>query len=259
MKNIKTYREMLKESSDFRLSPKAQEMLRLATRQYYSEPVKKLRDLLASGEINVNEPLTENGSTALIVASYSNDLAVMQACIDAGAMVNAVNNVNGRTALWNVCKNGFHGNTRGIEMLLKNGADPNHLDKEGRSVLHACATDQWYAERFAVKNKIDMLVAAGADPNLTDPEGKTPLGLLIDDWRSRKKRHARYPEEMEDAWKELIVAAKAMINAGADALQAFDGTAEVLEFFKGNVDWMPEGPLSNKLQRMQRGKSAFGM
>ena len=34
---------------------------------------------------------------------------------------------------------------------------------------------------------------------------------------------------------------------------------EVMEFFDGDVSWMPDGPFAAKLKRMQRGKSAFGM
>ena len=60
-----------------------------------------------------------------------------------------------------------------LEVLLKNGANPNFIDSKGRTPL-----------MYAVLTSLDMvkkLLAHGADPNLTDFEGRTPLTLAIVD------------------------------------------------------------------------------
>jgi hypothetical protein len=56
--------------------------------------------------------------------------------------------------------------------------------------------------------------------------------------------------------------ASGLIACGADPAHAFSSTEEILSFFDGDLSWlpgMPEGPMKDKLKRMQRGKSAFGM
>ena len=50
-----------------------------------------------------------------------------------------------------------------------------------------------------------------------------------------------------------------LILNGADHLKAFKDPANIIEFFKGNIDWWPEGEPKAKLKRMARGKQAFGM
>ena len=56
--------------------------------------------------------------------------------------------------------------------------------------------------------------------------------------------------------------ASGLIGCGADPMSAFNSTEQILSFFDGDLSWlpgMPEGPMKDKLKRMQRGKSAFGM
>ena len=60
-----------------------------------------------------------------------------------------------------------------LELLLKNGADPNFIDSKGRTPL-------MYAVLTGLK-MVYKLLLHGADPNLGDIEGRTPLTLAVID------------------------------------------------------------------------------
>ena len=75
-----------------------------------------------------------------------------------------------------------------------------------------------------------------------------------------KPTEAFYRDYLDMEWKawEQGMVAKLLIQRGADPFKAFKDPQKIIEFFKGDIDWMEE-PLKTKLKRMQRGKSAFGM
>lgn len=59
--------------------------------------------------------------------------------------------------------------------------------------------------------------------------------------------------------KDLV---KQLISIGADPMTEFGTAEELVSFFDGDFSWvtgMPEGPVKDKLLRMKKGKSAFGM
>jgi ankyrin repeat protein len=70
-----------------------------------------------------------------------------------------------------------------IMYLVRRGADPNELDKKGRTPLMVII-DEWWDEDTV--SRIHKLLGLGADPNLCDKKGNTPL-MLIDDPTYRSK------------------------------------------------------------------------
>ena len=98
---------------------------------------------------------------------YTCSIQTVQAIIDHGADVNAVNN-RGQTALWFACKDG---QDRFVKTLSDARTDPNINDKYGDSCLHAvihgnCSTAT-----------IQRIIDRGADVNATNKDGSTPLLL----------------------------------------------------------------------------------
>ena len=60
-----------------------------------------------------------------------------------------------------------------LEILLRNGADPNLIDSKGRTPLMYSVLESF--------NMIDILLMNGADPDIGDFEGRTPLTLAVID------------------------------------------------------------------------------
>ena len=97
-----------------------------------------------------------------------------------------------------------------------------------------------------------FLLDNGAAIDQEDFFGNTPLYQAAH-W----DRTGDYLDMEWKAWEQGMVA-KLLIQRGADPFKAFKDPQKIIEFFKGDIDWMEE-PLKTKLKRMQRGKSAFGM
>ena len=124
------------------------------------------------------------------------------------------------------------GNTNIVADLLDMGAQVDARNPFGWTVLH-----------WAARN------------------GKTDVSRLLLD------RGAQVDARGADDWTPLYWAATnghtdtamLLILNGADHLKAFKDPANIIEFFKGNIDWWPEGEPKAKLKRMARGKQAFGM
>ena len=124
------------------------------------------------------------------------------------------------------------GNTNAVADLLDMGAQVDARNPFGWTVLH-----------WAARN------------------GKTDVSRLLLD------RGAQVDARGADDWTPLYWAATnghtdtamLLILNGADHLKAFKDPANIIEFFKGNIDWWPEGEPKAKLKRMARGKQAFGM
>lgn len=120
-----------------------------------------------------------------------------------------------------------------VKRLLDRGAEVDARDEDGQTSLHWAA---WYGEYHI--DIARLLLDKGADPNAAADDGRTPLHLAVVNGNTSN--------------------AKLLIQRGADPFKAFDGPEEVIEFFGGDIDWMPED-IKAKLRRMQRGKQAFGM
>lgn len=167
------------------------------------------------------------------------ELGLTDACsnlIDRGADVNASNEKKRSydipskwTPLFAACVGGYHLTAK---LLLDRGADTELRNENGFTPLLA-------AVAFGRYSSAKLLIDRGANVEAKNNDGDTPLYIA---------RTRREPD-----------IAMLLIQGGADPFTAFESAAEILEFFKGDIDWMSEGDLKTKLKRMQRGKSAFGM
>src|SRR3954464_14452518 len=82
------------------------------------------------------EPAAEaDGSTALHVASYQDDVKTADALIRSGVNVNAANDL-GVTPLWNACLNG---SASMVRLLLQAGANPNAALLSGETPVMVAA------------------------------------------------------------------------------------------------------------------------
>lgn len=159
------------------------------------------------------------------------ELGLTDACsnlLDRGADVNA-RNERKWTPLYSACVNGY---PLTAKLLLDRGADTELRNENGFTPLLAMVALGRYSSA-------KLLIDRGANVEAKNNDGNTPLYIA----RSRREPDI----------------AMLLIQGGADPFTAFENAAEILEFFKGDIDWMSEGDLKTKLKRMQRGKSAFGM
>ena len=157
------------------------------------------------------------------------------------------------------------GNTNIVADLLDMGAQVDARNPFGWTVLHWAATN-------GHTDTAMLLLDRGAQVDARNPfgwtvlhwaarNGKTDVSRLLLD------RGAQVDARGADDWTPLYWAATnghtdtamLLILNGADHLKAFKDPANIIEFFKGNIDWWPEGEPKAKLKRMARGKQAFGM
>ena len=99
------------------------------------------------------------------------DEGLVKVLLEAGAKVNAVNS-NKETPLQLAVKGGHY---KVAEFLLRSGADPNMLDRSGKSALTEAITQFGGGGTF-----VKLLLEHGADPNLGQDFGKSPLACSID-------------------------------------------------------------------------------
>ena len=119
-----------------------------------------------------------------------------------------------------------HGNVRPYV------ADVNSKDPDtGMTALHNAALK-------GHEKVVEVLLDNGAAIDPEDFFGNTPLGHAVK--------------------KNMEHVVRLLIQRGADAFKAFDDPLKIIEFFKGDIDWMPEG-LKTKLMRAKRSRQAFGM
>lgn len=155
-----------------------------------------IKDLIASGDINstltfstniVNTEDTEydlsitfdEGTTALMIASYYGYDDLVNALVKNGADVNKKNSRNYTALLyaadiWSRQGIGIdNSNFNTVEILVMNKADINAVNKYGWSPL-------FFAAENSNSDVAAFLVDNGADINLTADEGVTPLILAND-------------------------------------------------------------------------------
>jgi len=77
-------------------------------------------------------------------------------------------NMREKSAATEMCDAGFRGDVNKVQTLLRNGAEVNVSDYDGRTALHLAASE-------GKLKMVQFLIEQGADPNLQDRWGGTPL------------------------------------------------------------------------------------
>jgi ankyrin repeat protein len=219
--NIKTYTDSLNEAES---QEDLNRELLDAAREGKTSTVKDLLD--RGAQVDARD---KYGSTPLHRAAIHDHTDIARLLLDRGAEVDARDR-DGQTPLHWAARNDH---TDIARLLLDRGAEVDARDRDGQTPLH-------WAAFYGRKDTARLLLDRGAEVDARNKYGHTPL-----------YNAAFMGFSSTDT-------ARFLIQSGADPFKAFKGTEEVLEFFRGDVDWMPED-IKAKLKRMQRGKQAFGM
>ena len=101
-----------------------------------------------------------------------------------------------------------------------------------------------YAAESTSIEAMEILLDAGAETEAVNKEGRTPIMIL---------------GTLYTLSDDMIKAIKLLITRGADPFKRFSSPQEFIDFFDGDIDWMPDGDLKRKLQLMKRSKKMFGV
>lgn len=153
---------------------------------------------------DIDVSLQDNhGTSSLMVAAHKGHIAVVEALINHGAVVNMKNNSDitalslvANTRYFNIAKllvekganvnhqdwigdtaliNASYKNSHDIvSMLIENGADVNLVNNKGRNALI-------YALYYGHQELAELLIKKGSELNIQDNSGLTPLSLAITD------------------------------------------------------------------------------
>ena len=158
-----------------------------------------------------------------------------------------------------------------IKGLLANGANPNAVDRQLRNPL-------WQAAYYGNSHFIPVLIEAGSNPNHRDEFEGIAMdravyrrnvdsikhlidgGSMVDEGHLRtliQMANGRYiTEDPDDAISVIHI-----INAGVDPWSVFTPEEFFNFFVKRGVqvfDFLPEGPMKDKIKRVQREEDLFG-
>lgn len=181
--------------------------------------------LLLEHQVAVDQRLP-NDTTALMVAAAMGHPEILEALLDGGADVNAVD-ASGRSALHAAAQFGFEHNDslrarRLFDGLLKRGADINHADSEGKTplllLLGAHLRPGSDCDATHIGALVPLLIDAGARVEHADQRGVTAL-------------HAC-------AMHALLPPARVLLSRGADrlAVDAFGRSAADVARQVGYID-----------------------
>jgi ankyrin repeat protein len=140
----------------------------LAIRQCLHKTVKRIMKSTWPKDIDLRKVVN-----APIIGSYpSREICntILRELIEGGVDVNRPDS-NGRTALFGALQ---YPDT--VELLLKYGAQPNVIDRQGIGILHDL--------RNAKPESVAILIKAGVNPNRKDQKGDSPLHHLTQDMES---------------------------------------------------------------------------
>ena len=206
--------------------------------------------LTVRGDPNVRDP--RNGRTLLHVAAMANAPRLIEALVEAGALIEAGDHDSNTALHYSAAANGVAaigalleagadlearnrfgetplqfaaygspGVPEAISMLLDAGADPNvrEYTAGARTPLHRAAWGAGLSQRGSLTTNmavLALLLEAGADPNIRDDEGRPPLRPWV-------------------ALGENQAILEALLEAGAD-LQTIDNEGEPLLHFAAKRD-----------------------
>ncbi|RYE05573.1 MAG: ankyrin repeat domain-containing protein [Rickettsiaceae bacterium] len=150
------------------------------------------------------------GDTPLHLAAKNSNQEGVKYLITRNANLEAINEL-GNTPLNSVaCTLGIDKNiqTAIVEILLKNGANINHITKEGNSLLHHVVARNCYIPL------VKTLLTYGADINITNHMGQKPLDLIGD-----------HEEQTKTSLEELF----ATVNITNQAIQYANSSDTILQ------------------------------
>ena len=190
--------------------------------------VEEVRKLLAEGAnpnayANYQPKGLVDGHTALM---FTDNLEIAQLLVDAGADVNAVDDVGWTALMWAWKPKQLEK----VKWLIAHGANVNY-DRSGDTPLTLAINADYYWER------VETLLNAGADVNLRDKKGYGPLfyAKLNDNKKVEEellKRHATLTKKESEDIIEAIAEKSRQAQAAANS----DGESLGKTFLKGLVD-----------------------
>ena len=190
--------------------------------------VEEVRKLLAEGAnpnayANYQPKGLVDGHTALM---FTDNLEIAQLLVDAGADVNAVDDVGWTALMWAWKPKQLEK----VKWLIAHGANVNY-DRSGDTPLTLAINADYYWER------VEALLNAGADVNLRDKKGYGPLfyAKLNDNKKVEEellKRHATLTKKESEDIIEAIAEKSRQAQAATDS----DGESLGKTFLKGLVD-----------------------
>lgn len=135
-----------------------------------AEDAELLKVLLKHG-VNVNKPLSASKAklTPLMIAAGKGNLEIVRLLVQNGAIIEQPDKFK-RTALTHAVMNG---SVPVASYLLYLGADPNHADSSGNTLVHYAAAYGWY---FVLKLLVNE---GGADPKICNDWKVTPVGVAF--------------------------------------------------------------------------------
>lgn len=125
------------------------------------------------------DPDAPDQRSLVMLAALLPDLRLLRALIAQGADLNLVH--AGLSPLLAATRDSWHGRLDAVSMLLANGADPRHADREGSTPLH-------HAARSTDPAVAAQLLDAGADIDALDAEGCSPLASALASGNTRMAR-----------------------------------------------------------------------
>jgi ankyrin repeat protein len=167
--------------------------------------IKYLKDLEENAGDDVvgllNRRVTKYNETLLSIACRKKLAESTETLIHMGSDVNQTDEVGLTPLLKAVCSTGEHQSSKAIEILLENGAIPDHTDHYGRSTIRmAISSENINVIKALIKHGIklnrkdgrgessihaaiekgnikicQLFLEAGADPNIQNVEGQTAL------------------------------------------------------------------------------------
>ncbi|WP_428048894.1 ankyrin repeat domain-containing protein [Candidatus Avelusimicrobium caledoniensis] len=189
--------------------------------------VEQVRQLLAEGaNPNAYAEIHEGWESGYTALMYADNLEIAQMLLDAGADVNAVDQVGWTALMWAWKPKQLEK----VKWLIAHGADVNHnLAKQTPLTLAINADYYW--------ERVEALLNAGADVNLRDGKGYGPLfyAKLNDNKKVEEellKRHATLTKKESEDIIEAIAEKSRQAQAAANS----DGESLGKTFLKGLVD-----------------------